>query len=285
MNTTDQIIKIIKKLPPVSQSLFQILKVLGNKNYSFQDIAKIIEYDPILTARILKLTNSSSLGLKKKFDSVKSSIPYLGEKAIISLAVNSCAGKFYNQELNGYLSEAGELWRHSIMTAIVGKEISIYDLNKKIDPNQVFTAGILHDVGKAIMSVLLNEKEKPTQQESGTYLDYEEQLTQTDHCQLGAVLADQWGLPDIYKSVIRFHHTPALAPEQDKPLVYAVHLSDIVAMEYGMGTGSDALQYTMDPDYNKYFDLDSDKINVIIIKADDEYNKINELFQDKKGDL
>jgi len=279
---SDKIIDRIKDLPPVSKSFFQIMKITGNPNYSFQEIARVIEYDPVLTAKILKVTNSSSLGLKRTFDSVKAAIPYLGEKTIIGMAVDSCAHGFYNSPLDGYLSLEGELWKHSIMTALIAKEIIVTAINRVPDPNQVFTAGILHDIGKMVISGLLSEAgvlEANGVLDVHTFLDREEALISINHCEAGRLLAQHWGLPELYQQVIFYHHNPQMVDQCYASIVYAVHLSDIVAMEYGMGTGVDSLQYRLDQDYKNFYDISTEKLYGIISKADDEYNKINEFFK------
>ena len=99
-----------------------------------------------------------------------------------------------------------------------------------------------------------------------------------NHAQAGFELAKAWQLPAELREVIHYHHTPAQASEEFRALVYAVHLGDNIAMLGGFGTGSDSMQYRLDPKYADYFNLSPETVDNIMLTVDLEFEKLEKSF-------
>ncbi len=188
-----------------------------------------------------------------------------------------CAPQVFNRPLFGYESKKGELWAHGLLTAIAANELAaITEYN--IPQGVAYTAGILHDVGKSILSKFLTGSateilKKIDRGEAGDYLDAEMQMVGADHCSIGGELAKHWNLPPQLQAAIAHHHNPSSAEEQYRPLAYVIHLSDMIAMSGGSGTGSDSLGYVLDKNYTDYIPIDERGIENLLFTSMIEFEK------------
>ncbi len=280
MSLSKEILKKIKETSPLSQCVLQILRITSKEDYSLSEIVKIVECDSVLTANVLRVSNSAAISPARPIISINMAISYLGEKMIVNTALSTCANQFFNKKLEGYESPKGELWLHCLMTAIAAKIVS-KNSKTPINSNIVYTAGILHDIGKSVISSMLSGTSEKIvsgilEHKYSNYLEAERDILGFDHCEVGEALAIHWKLPDYYRYAIKLHHAPSGAEAEFAPLCFAVHLGDILSMMNGAGTGSDCLQYEICKEYENYFDISGNDIPNFIMIADNEYNIVKE---------
>jgi putative nucleotidyltransferase with HDIG domain len=272
----------INDLPPLPTVVHHLLTMMGREFHSMHDVVEIVENDLALTTKVLKVANSAAFSRGQAVTSLARAILHLGEKMVVSIAIGSCSPQIFNRPLEGYQSAAGELWDHSLRTAIATREIVQFH-RQKISSDLAFTAGLLHDVGKAVLSEFLSGHAEGMaaacdKRESQSFLAAERQLLDTDHAQVGEAMARHWNLPDPLCSAIRHHHQPEDTPAGDQGLVYAVHVGDLLAMMGGAGTGVDALAYRMDPGYTQYLKLEINDLDRLFLIVQEE-------FADKKASI
>ncbi len=272
--------EIVKSVPMLSASASRLLQLTSNPDHELIEIVNLVKTDANLTAQVLKVVNSAAFGLINEITSVDRAIYYLGERIIISIAIGECAGKLFDKELAGYEAAGGDLWKHNLRTAIAAREIVVQS-GMDISTDLAFTAGLLHDIGKSLISDYLHGTaaaaiELLASQDSLDYLQAEEKMIGVDHTQAGFELAQAWQLPEELAEVIRYHHQPGEASEEYRPLVYAVHLGDNIAMMGGYGTGSDSMQYRLDPNYTEYLSLTPDTLDNVMLTVDMEFGKLEE---------
>ncbi|MCD6580823.1 MAG: HDOD domain-containing protein [Desulfuromusa sp.] len=274
----EELQKIVKSVPMLSASASQLLQLTARADHDLIDVINLVRNDANLTARVLKIVNSAAFGLINNITSVDRAISYLGERIIVSIAIGDCAGKLFEKELSGYESAGGDLWKHDLRTAIASREV-VTQSGADISPELAFTAGLLHDIGKALISDYLQGTvaeavELITTEEGLDYLDAEEKLVGFDHTRAGYELAKEWNLPDELAEVILYHHEPSKASEEFRPLVYAVHLGDNIAMLGGFGTGSDSMRYKLDQQYTDYIKIGPKTLATIMLNVDIEFEKL-----------
>lgn len=276
--------KIVKSVPMLSVSASRLLQITAHPDHDLVEVINLVKTDANLTARVLKVVNSAAFGLVNKITSIDRAIAYLGERIIVSIAIGDCAGKLFEKELSGYEAAGGDLWKHDLRTAIAAREV-VTQSGADISSELAFTAGLLHDIGKAIISDYLQGTvpeavELITNEDSLDYLAAEERLVGFDHTRAGYELAKSWKLPDELAEVILHHHEPAKASEEYRTLVYAVHLGDNIAMMGGFGTGADSMRYRLDPDYINYIKISPNILANIMLTVDIEFEKLKESFAD-----
>ena len=275
--------EIVKAVPMLSASASQLLQIAARADHDLIDVINLVRNDANLTARVLKIVNSAAFGLINNITSIDRAISYLGERVVVSIAVGDCAGKLFEKELSGYESAGGDLWKHDLRTAIASREV-VTQSGADISPELAFTAGLLHDIGKALISDYLQGTvteavELITSIEGLDYLDAEEKLVGFDHARAGYELAKAWHLPDELAEVIRHHHEPMNAKEEYRTLVYAVHLGDNIAMMGGFGTGSDSMRYKLDQQYSDYIKIGPKSLATIMLNVDIEFEKLEGSFK------
>ncbi len=277
--TQEELQKIVKAVPMLSPSASRLLQVAAQADHDLVDIINLVKFDANLTARVLKVVNSAAFSLVSKVSSIDRAVSYLGERIVVGIALGDCAGKLFTKELSGYESTSGSLWKHDLRAAIAAREIVVECKAEGISAELAFTAGLLHDIGKSLISdylqgsvpeaiALLNGEDSPD------YLEAEEKLIGFNHTQAGYELAKAWELPDELAEAILYHHEPEKAAEEYRPLVYAVHLGDSIAMLGGFGTGADSLRYKLDPGYRNYIKVSPNALSKVMLAVDMEFEKL-----------
>ncbi len=282
MSALEMIAKRVEEKPIPSQVAFELLKIIDDEDHSMRQVIQLVENDASLTTEVLKVANTATYRRGEPISTINRAVMLLGEMMVVGVSICASSSIVFHSALEGYDSERGEMWDHSLRSAIAARELSKY-AKRKISPGLAFTAGLLHDIGKSVLSeFLVGSSEKLTQQcESGEVADYleaERTLVGTDHAQIGYALAKQWSLPDVLAAAIRDHHVPAKADENHRALVYTVHLSDLVSMLGGAGTGSDALAYSMDDNYQDYISISRDELPLLLLNVQEEFLKIKKFF-------
>jgi len=273
--TAENIRRAIEKVPLLSANAQRLLQVTTVADHDLGDVIDILRCDATLTARLLRVVNSAAYGLLTPITSIDRAVSYLGERMVTCIALGDSAGTLLNKPMGGYQAEAGELWRHDLFSAFAAREVARYGRDE-LAVDLAFTAGLLHDIGKAIISDFLNgtAEELVGAVDAGTvanYLSGERKLLGLDHAEIGLELAKSWNLPGALRAAIACHHQPAAAHEEHRSLVYAVHLGDIIAMMNGFGTGSDSMLYQLDQGYREYFELDIRQLPEIILEASEQF--------------
>ena len=277
---TDKIRKAIQKAPLLSANTSRLMQIMVDPDHAMADVVQLVKLDSVLTARLLRIVNSPVFDLLAPARSVDRAVGYLGERIVVSVAMADSVSKMLNKPLTGYESRSGDLWRHDLFSAFAAREVAGY-AKSKLDRDLAYTGGLLHDIGKAIISDFLHgTAERATEGiDSGEKIDYlaaEHEIVGLDHAEVGYELARKWKLPDPLPQLIRHHHQPSAVEEDLRPMVYAVHLGDIIAMMAGCDTGSDALQYQLDGSYVDYFNLSCDALGEIMLAVGDEFQQAEE---------
>jgi len=279
--------EIIKSVPMLSVSASRLLQLTANPDHELAEVMNLVKTDANLTARVLKVVNSAAFGLLNEITSIERAIAYLGERVIVSIAIGDCAGKLFEKELIGYEAAGGDLWKHDLRTAIAAREVVVQS-SSDISPDLAFTAGLLHDIGKSLISDFLQGSAPEalklvSSHDSSDYLEAEEKIIGVAHTEAGFELAKAWQLPEELAEVIRYHHQPAAASDRFRPLVYAIHLGDNIAMLGGFGTGSDSMQYRLDPQYTDYLALAPKTLDNVMLTVDIEFDKLEKSLNSGGG--
>jgi putative nucleotidyltransferase with HDIG domain len=244
MKKIDEILATFQSLPPFPQVARRAAEALSNPNAIDKDLAKIIEYDPGITANILRLCNSAYFGIKVSISSLHQAISFLGHKNLMTIILASSSVKYYGNYTPGYDLEKGELWRHSVACAILS-QILAQKTNQE-SHQALFTAGLLHDLGKLVLSIFVSEEFEQindlVRTKGYSFLEAERTVLGMDHAEVGGQIAEQWNFPKIISKAIALHHEPELIASGDS-LAAIIHLADVGCLLMGIGVGADGLGY------------------------------------------
>lgn len=219
----DKIQQFLKELPRMREDLPfspEVLRRLfvqtGNGSLaSLEDVGETLSTDQGLTTRILSLANSAYYGLQAEVKAVPRAAAVLGmaeiRNIVLTLGVNGLTGK-YKMPAEFDLCK---YWTHQFMVAMVAKELS--HMVGVGNPDNLFTVGLLHDIGKLITALKRPKDWEAIQEiaEDGEMSDSEaeEEYWGLDHAVVGALVLKSWNLPADLVEPVNWHHAPALSPE------------------------------------------------------------------------
>jgi putative nucleotidyltransferase with HDIG domain len=216
---------------------------VGDSNADFGMLALEIKHDPGMTANVLKLANSAFFGMSRKVESLQTAVSVLGMKRLFEVVVAGTVAQPMTMRLPGYNLDADELLRHSVWVAVASGELA--KTLHLSTPDMLFTAGLLHDIGKIILNDFVQKewsRMEAAKMEDEAFDLIERKVLGLNHAEVGAELLDQWHFPSELITVLRWHHQPDEAQDH-KTLVQIVHLADILSYSEGIGTGLDGMTY------------------------------------------
>lgn len=250
MSKTKEIILKIGHLPPLSKAAERALSALRDPNVAVQEIVEILKYDPPMTANILKHCNSAVYGVGRTIQSLQQAVVFIGLKSLRKLILTATVEKYFPQQ-GGYELNRLELWRHCLAVALIAEDLA--PRVGAIQPDEAFTAGLLHDIGKVVTTHFLGGEHERIQKEADLaekdFPTIEKEVFGMDHMEAGALILEKWGFSSEYCDVARHHHDPSSVPGH--ALTRLVHIADVAAILAGWNTGLDALQYHARPDVFK----------------------------------
>ncbi len=273
------IVASIDTLRPIPQVANKVISVVKDPQSSMGMLSEIIQYDQVLTANLLKAANSAYFGLSKKVESLHQAIVYLGMDKVADLVLLGAGSANYSQPQEGYGLESGELWRYSVSSALMARDLA--EKKNMEDAHAVFTAALLKDIGKVVLSQYVAEsfeKIKFLVSEHGfSFREAEKAGLGIDHAELGAMIAGKWRFSEKMIDIIRNHHMPMEALYKEDAAV--VYLADILCMSMGIGVGSDGLAYRFHKDVMEYLGLTDRNYQEVMAGFGDKISQVDELIQ------
>jgi putative nucleotidyltransferase with HDIG domain len=220
------VVRTLDDLPSLPAVVMELLNSIDQDDVDISVLAKKVSYDQALTAKTLRLANSSLYGLQVKVTTIQQAITYLGfqttRNLITAAAVTGC---FAEGHCPGFDHKA--FWRHSIATAACAKVLA---RQMRFNQDYAFTAGLLHDIGRLVLvSCFPNQYSEAIawrEQHDAYMLDAERTVLGVDHVDAGLALAEHWNFSDTMRLAIGGHHAPE-APGAGF-LAAIIHVADAI---------------------------------------------------------
>jgi putative nucleotidyltransferase with HDIG domain len=241
MQTLDEYIRATHHLVPAPVVLPQLLPLLNHPNADANQIVDLISYNQTLTGNVLRVCNSAYFSQGTSIDNLQHAVTRLGFRQIYDIVVTVLSSVTLAKPQKGYGVEANELWEHSVTTAVAAQLVAA---DVQADQQVVFTAAILHDIGKIVLSQALegvHDKVAFESEKNGlSPIEIEMKLLGLNHAEVGGRLLEQWKLPERLVNAVRNHHHPSAAGT-DERLAACVYLGDFLAYFMGRGYGRHSL--------------------------------------------
>lgn len=281
-NDIDRMINTLDGLPTLPTVISRIMSLSEDSSSSASEITDVISHDQALTAKVLKLVNSSFYGFSGRIKTVRHAVVILGFNDVKNIALAASTFEaFSSKDVFKKLGDA--LWRHSAASAAISRMIA-ENLGLK-DKNDYFVAGLLHDIGMVLLAYkmpdVVNEIMSQAADGIKDVRSIEETLLGTNHAVIGGRLAKKWQLPDSITEAIEFHYTPQSAREFPIPAA-VVNLADSICQKKGLkwwnksecAWNEAALQILkkIKPDFDEHY------LGQLIEKVDGELEGIDELM-------
>lgn len=268
-----EIVKDVNRLVSLPEVCHRLNELLEDPRKNISDIARLIAQDADLTARLLKIANSSMYGFSGRITSLERAVSVIGtsELLILVLATSSIMtfpkipGEFFNM---------ASFWRHSVYCGVVARLLA--KRCHVLHPERLFIAGLLHDIGLLALCVSradLARKVLDTVHESGQALHVIEQIQLGfDHTDIGSELLKKWGLPEGLQDAVNGHHQPGLA--RQSPLDAAIIHIATAFTHIAEDQEDDSELHHVDPIAWQLSGLDASSMDEVLREAGPEFDEL-----------
>ncbi len=211
------------ELTPLKAVATKAIQLAEDERSATMDLATVISSDQALTAKLLRLSNSAYYGYARRISNVREAVILLGMRTVRSVAISSVIiDTFKLPDIEGFSQDL--FWAHSVTVGLVAEAIARE--TKAARPEDAFTAGVLHDVGKLAMMLcepqLFADTVTLIHSSNLDWAEAEAKIFGVGHHLVGARLAQRWKFPDALVDAIRAHHP-------DGPPARIVTMNDVVA--------------------------------------------------------
>jgi putative nucleotidyltransferase with HDIG domain len=281
MQELDSYIDRVQHLPPAPKILPQLLALLNKEDVAASQVVDLMMYDPALTAASLQLANSAYFAGSQASD-LNEAVARLGFNRIFQLVATVSGAQLLAGAQKGYGIDEGELWQHSVASAIAAQAIA-----EKLgdDRNLVFTCALLHDLGKVILSRALEHVYgkivEDVEKNQQALIEAEKKLLGVQHAEIGGRLLARWKFPANIVHAVCFHHEPILAGEH-KRLASYVYLSNLTVHFLGYGFGHHAFAMRGRAEALRILGLRGEHLAEIMIQTFESFETINSLLTLKR---
>jgi HD-like signal output (HDOD) protein len=250
----------IDNLPTLPTVFAEVDRLCKNPDVGADELSNVIETDPSITLKLLSLANSAFFGFSRKINTVHEAISLLGNKTVQNAILNISVYEATKDLGDSAGLDKKAFWAHS---AGVGSVARFICKEMKIDRDEAFTAGIVHDMGKIVLDALYADfyrevLAKVAQEGVGIY-QAEDEIIGLAHTRIGEELAETWNLGPELVAAIAHHHLPKRA-EGDAQIAHLIHVGDCVTRKLGVGSGGDSVVPEVSEESFKALGVSSDQL-------------------------
>lgn len=208
MLSAEQFVKKFQNVKTLPYVVTELSRLIADNNATMKDFEDIIKMDPTLVVRLLRLVNSAFYGFSEPVTSIGRAVAFLGMRNLRSMAVTDALHHIFKERSSAGIFSRKRLWMHCAVVSTCSKMLAerIFGING----DDSYLCGILHDFGKITEEQIARDEFiaaceacKPTD----SFIEHERNFLGTDHCEIGYLLAQDWGMSPPIQEAIRDHHT------------------------------------------------------------------------------
>ncbi len=254
-------------LPPMPEVVAEVLRATSDPDVAMSEVSRVIEKDPALTAKLLKVSNSPYYGMKQVVGTLKLALVILGVREVRNIVLGISVVESLKDSSTERLLNQLNFWDHSVKVAGFAKKLGTHlRLNLQ---GEDFIAGLLHDIGKMVLWRQMKEKyERIFDQGDGhseALCKLEKEAFGFDHADAAAVLAKRWNMPDTLADALWFHHDRedrTLADAKDPKLAALTRVANLAIRDDWTTEDVSSLRSCTDEDSWAVIAQDNEVMNV-----------------------
>jgi len=267
-------IEEIQNIPTLPGVVSKVHSMIHDPEVSVEKLGRIISKDQVLAAKVLKLVNSPFYGFPGRISSVNHALVLLGFNVIRGMLISASVFDIMNRSMTG-------LWDHSLgcatVAGIIGRRLD------EPDSEEVFIAGLLHDIGKVIIQVTLPrdfDEIRRIAEKEGIYMEEaENRVLGVDHARIAQWVAGKWHLPENIAVPMTCHHDPGRAGRYARRTAM-IQLADVLIQGAGFGNGGCAFVPPLDPHVFSLLEIDSPWIRQVLQELEENMDSLAEFSFD-----
>lgn len=262
---------------------FQISEMVSDPRFSIKEIGQVISKDPALSARLLKIVNSSLYGFQSRVDRVSRAVSIIGVEELKNLVLATSVVTSFNN-IPTELVDMTDFWLRSVRCGLIAKNLA--KESAILHQERLFLTGLLHDIGSLVFYCELPEKSLEVlllaNHDQRLIAELEHKIMGFTHAELGAVLIKSWGMPESLHEAIEYYLTPELA-QVHKLDTYILSLASQLTNAHQNGVTIDDIIAGYSEEALSLMRLDITQVNHVMHGVDEEFAKVFELMApDKK---
>jgi HD-like signal output (HDOD) protein len=265
------------KLVSLPDIYFRIVEAIESPRTSASRIAEVVGKDTSLSAKLLRIVNSSFYGFPSRIESITRAITIIGADELSTLALGVSTIQVFRDVPEGFVTMRS-FWRHSITVGVFARLLAARG-NARQD-ERLFTAGLLHDLGRLLMlrkiPFTMTQALALARGRKISLPEAEQELLGFDHSVVGGLLLSEWNLPVGLSSAVRHHHAPMIASEPLPPS--AVHLADLLALALRSGSSGGYRVPAPEPEAIRLLGLSPNALGPLILQAERQVREIEQVF-------
>jgi diguanylate cyclase (GGDEF)-like protein/putative nucleotidyltransferase with HDIG domain len=270
-------------LPTLPLVILKLLQITNDENASLDDLERVIGTEPTILTKMLRIVNSAAFAIPHRVSNVREAIHHVGFRAIRTLALEVTLFEQLVAQSRRYHFDRIHFWQHCLSVACMSKAIA-EELNYP-HSDEVYVAGLLHDIGKIILEVYgritYSDFLKHLPPTNGLLVDDEAQVIGMGHDMLGAFFCAEWGLPESFVLAISLHHARfahlGLTQEQEL-LIAIISLANFVTWTQGIGSVKMLRHPILQPEVSELIDMDRINLRSLLERMDREVKGIADFY-------
>jgi putative nucleotidyltransferase with HDIG domain len=279
--TLDKITSTIGELPAAPAVITAAMRLTSNLESSTSQVARVLSSDQSLAAKALRIANSPYYGRVKEVNTLHEAIIILGFDALRSIIIAGSAHNLYGHGVAGDLQ--AKLWRHSLSTAIAARQIAEH-LNHP-GKEEIFIAGLLHDIGKLVLMQRLPEWYrrivKDVEENTRSFREVEMRVFHFDHCDVASLLLAEWLFPvPLIRSIARHHRPPSFRLGGLVPIAQVINLANYMAKIIHVGFNDEKIEPLGQLESARAMGLTDDTLATISEKSQEHYQAEIRIFEE-----
>jgi HD-like signal output (HDOD) protein len=240
----------VHDLPTLPQIVSKILEAVDDERSSAADVTALLETDHAISARVLRLANSAFYGLRDPVDSIRRAVVVLGFDAVSQLALATSVFKTFSSQRQ-FALDPEDFWMHAFGTA-KATQIMCHNHVKVPSPEGCFTAGLLHDIGKYLLALVMRDEYHTVVREAAEkkvlLYDHEKERLGVNHAEVGRWLAAKWRFPNLIIEVIGSMYRPVTTNKNHATEIAMVQLGNTLSSLAKFGSAGDWQVPRVEPD-------------------------------------
>ena len=269
-------------LPTLPVIVGRILELVDNPKTTAGTLSDLINVDPVMATKVLKVSNSAFFGFPRKISTLNLAIVVLGFSSLKHLCLSVGVMSMWPQE-NDTGFDMKAFWVHSISTGVAARLLA-RKINYEI-PGEAFVVGLIHDIGKLLLNVLAEEEYEAVLKESQSgkkgMHEVEQEILGVDHSEVGGWLTEKWNLPPELVQSIAAHHSEDRI--KDNQLNFIVKVANSLSHHAKVGRSGNYKQYDFEEDVIELYahsgkNLSEEGIVEILMEFEEEIVKSEAFF-------
>ena len=273
----------VTDLPMLPLVVLKLLHITSDENASLSDLERLVETEPTILAKMLRMVNSAAFGLHQRVSNVREAIQHVGFRAVRTLALEVTLFEQMVSPSRLFHFDRIHFWQHCLSVACLSKALAQEAGHP--DPDEVYVAGLLHDIGKIIIDVYgripYSEFLASLPATNGLLVEEEQQIIGLGHDSLGAYFCQEWTLPQSLTLAVRFHHERfdhIGLPARDSLLVSIVSLANLIAWTQSIGSVTILRHPVLQPEVAARIDIEKISLRGLLARMDVDVKSIADFY-------